>query len=146
MILQSDEYLPHKNEEIEKFNIKKFSNKNIINSKIAINMMSIFSSATVGLNLPQLFYMHVSLNNFKPNKLNYPHCVKINNKFISNEYFNILNSLIQVIGRLTRRHENEKYAVRILHCKNQSPYKEMALFGLLIPSLKNVLKKLQLFN
>jgi hypothetical protein len=145
MVIEGNEY-NSQSVNSEHFNIKKFSNQNIVDSKVAIQMLSIFSSITVGLNLPQLFFLHVSLNNYKPNKLNYSNCVKINDRYINIDFYNIIESLIQVIGRLTRAHKDETYTCRVLHSLNTSPYLDFTLFGILIPHLKKSFKKINIIQ
>lgn len=136
MIMEGNEYVPQTVNQ-EGFDISKYSNKSILESKKAIQMLSIFSSITTGLNLPTLFYLHLSLNNFKPNKLNYPHSIKINNKYIKTDFFTIVESLIQIIGRLTRYKDSETYKVRFIDCKNVGPFIDMPLFSHLLPKLKD---------
>ncbi len=136
MVLKGEEHTPQMINSGD-YSIKKYCNDSVDNTNVGIQMISVYSSVTVGLNLPHLFFLHVSLNNFKPNKLNYPHCVKINDQYINVQYYNIINSLVQVIGRLTRYHNSETHTTRIVQCKNTPPYKGMVLFGLLIPHLKN---------
>lgn len=52
-------------------NIEMCKKGSILNNEIALQFASVFSTASVRINLPQHIFFHLSFHNFKPNPLNY---------------------------------------------------------------------------
>lgn len=69
-----------------------------INAEIGLQLISVFSIASVGINLPQHFFLQLSFDNFKPNFTRFSSTLKINERYISPEpkVFVVLYKLLAV--------------------------------------------------
>lgn len=141
------------NEEIEFVNyhdsnlqIKKFDSQSVFNRQTAMQMFSVFSSPAIGINVPHVFYLNVSINNYHPSHVEYEQAYLINDTFISAEYEIIINSLKQIQGRLTRRLEGEDQTIRIIELKKKPPKEGMCFFILYMNNLAQISNSINIIN
>lgn len=136
--------------EINSFNdfnyTKNFNPNQKVKESSSIVVTSVFSTASIGLNMPHLFYLNVSLNNFKPRHTYYDIGVKINEKLVNPEYQIIQESLIQIIGRMTRFDKYSKTQVRILEIYKNPPLDNMLFFPVFITNLLKVFNNINLIS
>lgn len=134
-------------ETVEDYNYTKTFNPNqkLIQSE-GLVITSVFSTASIGLNMPHLFYLNVSLNNYKPNYLHEQISIEINKKLTSPKFQIIQESLIQIIGRLTRIDEYSKNQIKCLEITKKPPYKDMLFFHVFIPNLLKLFKNIYLVD
>lgn len=107
---------------------------------------SVFSTASIGLNIPHMFYLFTSLNNHKPKHLHHTISVEINNKLTDPTFKVIYDSLIQIVGRMSREDPFSKNQIRILELQKHPPCEDMLFFHVFINHLLKVFKTIHLID
>lgn len=136
--------------ELQNFNdlnyTRNFNPSQKINESNSIVITSVFSTASIGLNMPHLFYLNVSLNNFKPKHTYSNVGIEINKRLVNPEYQTIQESLIQIIGRMTRFDEYSTNQVRILEIVKDPPLDNMLFFPVFITNLLKIFNNIYLIS
>lgn len=130
----------------ETLHIKKFSSNSLFQIRTGLQMFSIFSSPAVGINVPHVFYLNVSINNYHPSHVEFEQAHKVNGNFISAEYEIIANSLKQIQGRLTRKVNGCKKNIKVIEMRNIPPKEGMCFFTFYILLLKKISKNIQVIH
>lgn len=81
---------------------KKFNPSQKLKEGSGLTFVSVFGTASTGVDIPHLFYLYISLHNYKPKYTHKNISIKINKKRGNPEFQIIQDSLIQMIGRMSR--------------------------------------------
>lgn len=120
------------------YTLSKINSEDIFSKKKVLKLISVFGNASTGINVPKLIYLYLSTNNYRPNHINFSQSLVIGENFVSSEFYTIVKSIIQCMGRLTRTLPNEKRAIKILEIKIQPPKEFMAFKTLVLPEMLNI--------
>ena len=126
--------------------IKPFSPSNKNLSCWVLFILSVYGNAAQGLNLPNLFYLNLSLDNYKPKHTYFREIIPLNNTYTSPEFDIIQKSLIQITGRITRREHERKKQVKIIEYNNKAPYSDMHFNAFYYPLLTQYFQKIYIID
>ena len=121
---------------------KKYNPSDPNPSAWVLYIISVYANASQGLNLPNLIYLNLSLDNFKPKHTYFKEIIPLDNRYGSPEFDIILRSLIQITGRLTRLEKDQEEQIKFIEYNNKTPYQGMYFAALYFPLLKRFFKKI----
>jgi hypothetical protein len=111
------------NQEEQITNLSVYNKESLVGLKAAIQISSLFSTAAVGVNLPRHFFLYLSLDNYLPSNFQFQwNKTSLSGFRVPTNDLVKLRSILQLIGRLTRKTDIERktpgMASRILFLPN----------------------------